>query len=120
MSKNDAAIGSDGTEHMWEVDTTEDSDSDLAPEKEVVRPFGSHPLVPRTTRVDDKQREKIRISMYVDFCTLVHHPKEKVLPTRFNINNGLFEEVADSEYRNICSWIDAFVIYVNVRLVFFF
>ena len=119
VSKNNAATGSGGTRHMWRVDTTEDSDSDLASEKEVVRPFGSMPLVPQTTRVDDKQREKIRKNMYVDFRTLVPHPKGKVPPTRFTINNGLFEEVANSEGLNIYSWIDAFVICMSVRLEFY-
>ena len=79
----------------------------------MVRSFGSIPLVPQATRVDDKQREKIRQGMYVDFRTLVPHPKGKVPPTRFTINNGLFEEVADSGDLNIYSWIDAFVIYMS-------
>ena len=119
VSKSDAETGAGGLKHMCGLDTTEDSDSDLAPEKEVVRPFGSMPLVPQTTRVDDRQREKIRKGMYVDFRTLMPHPKGKVPPTRFTINNGLFEEVADSEDLNIYSWIDAFVIYMSVRLEFF-
>ena len=119
VSKNDAATDDGGTRRMWGVDTTEDSDSDLASENEVVRPFGSMPLVPQTTRVDEKKREKIRKGMYVDFRTLVPHPKGKVPPTRFTINNGLFEEVSDSEDLNMYSWIDAFVIYMSVRLEFF-
>ena len=93
--------------------------SDLASENEVVRPFGSMPLVPQTTRVDDKQKEKIRKNMYVHFRALVPHPKGKVPPTRFTINNGLFEEVANSEGLNIYSWIDAFVICMSVRLEFY-
>ena len=103
VSKNDAATGDGGTRHMWGVDTTEDSDSDLAPENEVVKPFGSMSLVPQATRVDDIQREKIRKGMYVDFRGLVPHPKGKVAPTRCTIYNGLFKEVVDSEDLNIYS-----------------
>ena len=63
VSKNNAATDDGGTRRMWGVDTTEDSDSDLAPKNEVVKPFGSMPLVPQAARVDDKQREKIRKGM---------------------------------------------------------
>lgn len=84
-----------------------------------VRPMGAMPCVPRTEHVDDTLRRKIRRGEFVDFKSLIPHPRGEKPRKRFSIADGLLEEVEDTTNLILYNWIDAFVVFMSVTLEFF-
>ena len=94
-------------------------DSESEEEQLVVRQPGSMPLVPRKAHVDDKARDKIRRGEYVDFKFLVARPRGEEPRKKFAFSEGLFEEVEDSSNLVFYDWVDAFLVFMSVRLEFY-
>ena len=100
----------------------EDSEvEDLAPvqaSSKRVRPLGSMPIVP-TTSDDEKVREKVRLGKFVDFKSLLPHPRGQKPRKKFTLSDGYFEEVEDNENLVFYKWLDAYIIYMSLTLEFF-
>lgn len=102
-------------------ETNESDDSEIQPinKQRTKRAHGSMPTVPRTEHVDDKTRKRIRQGKFVDFKSLIAPKKGEKSTKKFTISEGLFEEVEDNTNMIFYKWIDAYVVFMSVRLDYY-
>jgi hypothetical protein len=88
-------------------------------EEEPLRMAGSMPVVPRTSHVDEGARRKIRKGEFVDFKSLIPRARVDRPRRRLELVDGVLEEFEDTSNLQFYKWIDAFVVFMSVRLEFF-
>lgn len=73
-------------------------------------------MVPLTGHVDRKTREKIRKGEFVNLSKLAGEAKGKKSRKRYEINDGLFEEIEEDSSLSSSAWIEAYIIFMSIRL----
>ena len=102
------------------VSVTESDSSSSSSEEEgepsVARMPGCMPVTPRTSHVSDKARRKIRKGEFVDFNVLLQPIKGEKPKKRLALVDGVFEELEDQSNLFFYKWMDAFVVFMSIRL----
>lgn len=77
------------------------------------------PTMPRLGVVTDAEKEKIRKGEFVDFKKLIA-TKSRPQSTKFTISeDGIFEKIEDTSNLTFHNWLDAFIIFMSIRMEFY-